>query len=184
MSAAPATRPAQGAGGGDSGDGERLSKRVAKMLGCSRREAEQTIEGGWVRVDGKVVEIPQHRVLMQTVTVDPDASLLALGEVTLILHKPPNVVDGVQDEAGHALAPAGPTPGRGRQARAPLARSARDLLVPANHSPHNASSQCPLLRHFKQLQASVPLETAASVLVVFTQDWRVQRKLQEDMAQM
>jgi len=41
-----------------------------------------------------------------------------------------------------------------------------------------------LLRHFKQLQASVPLETAASGLLVFTQDWRVQRKLMEDMAQM
>lgn len=184
MSAAPAARPGQGAGGGDSGDGERLSKRVAQMLGCSRREAEQYIEGGWVRVDGQVVEIPQQRVLMQTVTVDPDASLMALGEVTLILHKPPNVVDGVQDEAGHALAPAGPTPGRSRQARAPLARSARDLLIAANHSAHDASGQGPLLRHFKQLQASVPLETAASGLVVFTQDWRVQRKLQEDMAQM
>jgi 23S rRNA pseudouridine2604 synthase len=181
MSAAPAARPGQGAGGGDSGDGERLSKRVAQMLDCSRREAEQYIEGGWVRVDGQVVEIPQQRVLMQTVTVDPDASLMALGEVTLILHKPPNVVDGVQDEAGHAVAPAGPTPGRSRQ---PHARSARDLLIAANHSSHDASGQGPLLRHFKQLQASVPLETAASGLVVFTQDWRVQRKLQEDLAQM
>ena len=107
MSAAPAARPGQGAGGGDSGDGERLSKRVAQMLGCSRREAEQYIEGGWVRVDGQVVEIPQQRVLMQAVTVDPDASLMALGEVTLIVHKPPNVVDAVQDEAGLALAAAG-----------------------------------------------------------------------------
>ena len=62
--------------------------------------------------------------------------------------------------------------------------SARELLTAANHSPQDASGQGPLLRHFKQLQAYVPLETAASGLVVFTQDWRVQRKLQEDMAQM
>jgi 23S rRNA pseudouridine2604 synthase len=184
MSAAPAARPRQGAGGGDSGDGERLSKRVAQMLGCSRREAEQYIEGGWVRVDGQVVEIPQQRVLTQKVTVDPDASLMALGEVTLILHKPPNVVDGVQDEAGLAVAAAGPTPARGRQARARAMVSARELLIAANHSPQDASGQRPLLRHFKQLQASVPLETAASGLLVFSQDWRVQRKLQEDMAQM
>ena len=34
----------------------RLSKRVADMVPCSRREAEQYIEGGWVRVDGQVVE--------------------------------------------------------------------------------------------------------------------------------
>ena len=184
MSAGSAARPGRGAGGGDSGDGERLSKRVAQMLGCSRREAEQTIEGGWVRVDGQVVEIPQQRVLTQKVTVDPDASLMALGEVTLILHKPPNVLDGVQDEAGHVVAPAGPTPGRGRQARAPAMVSARELLIAANHSPQDAGGQRPLLRHFKQLQASVPLEKAASGLLVFSQDWRVQRKLQEDMAQM
>ena len=184
MSAAPAARPAQGAGGGDSGDGERLSKRVAQMLGCSRREAEQTIEGGWVRVDGQVVEVPQQRVLAQSVTVDPKASLLSLGEVTLILHKPPNVLDGVQDDADAVVAPARPPAGRGGQARAPALRGARPLLIAANHSPQDASGQRPLLRHFKQLQASVPLETAASGLLVFTQDWRVQRKLQEDMAQM
>ncbi len=184
MSAAPAARPAQGAGGGDSGDGERLSKRVAQMLGCSRREAEQTIEGGWVRVDGQVVEVPQQRVLAQSVTVDPKASLLSLGEVTLILHKPPNVLDGVQDDVDAVAAPARPPAGRGGQARAPALRGARPLLIAANHSPQDASGQRPLLRHFKQLQASVPLETAASGLLVFTQDWRVQRKLQEDMAQM
>ena len=184
MSAAPAARPAQGAGGGDSGDGERLSKRVAQMLGCSRREAEQTIEGGWVRVDGQVVEVPQQRVLAQSVTVDPKASLLSLGDVTLILHKPPNVLDGVQDDADAVVAPARPPAGRGGQARAPALCGARPLLIAANHSPQDASGQRPLLRHFKQLQASVPLETAASGLLVFTQDWRVQRKLQEDMAQM
>ena len=181
MSVGSAARPGQAAGGGDPGDGERLSKRVAQMLGCSRREAEQTIEGGWVRVDGKVVEIPQQRVLTQTVTVDPDASLMALGEVTMILHKPPNVLDGVPDPDA---APASPPAGRARPSRAPAMVSARELLTAANHSPQDTSGERPLLRHFKQLQASVPLESAASGLVVFTQDWRVQRKLQEDMAQM
>jgi len=34
-----------------------------------------------------------------------------------------------------------------------------------------------LQRHFKHLEALVPLETAASGLIVFTQDWRIQRKL-------
>jgi 23S rRNA pseudouridine2604 synthase len=107
-----------------------------------------------------------------------------LGEVTLILHKPPNVLDGVQDDADAVAAPARSPAGRSGQARAPALRGARPLLIAANHSPQDASGQRPLLRHFKQLQASVPLETAASGLLVFTQDWRVQRKLQEDMAQM
>ena len=35
-------------------EGERLAKRVAQLLGCSRSEAEQYIEGGFVRVDGVV----------------------------------------------------------------------------------------------------------------------------------
>jgi len=233
MSAGPVARPAHGAGGkasgnigryerlsnrngasaadgSDAGEGERLSKRVAQLLGCSRREAEQTIEGGWVRVDGQVVEIPQHRVQAQTVTVDPDASLLGLAEVTLILHKPPNVLDSVQDAADPESAAAGASQSQGQgqaqgrtsnsnsnsnshaqasgvrrpPSRGPSVPTAHALLIATNHSAQDTSGQRPLLRHFKQLQASVPLETAASGLLVFTQDWRVQRKLMEDMAQM
>ena len=37
-----------------------------------------------------------------------------------------------------------------------------------------------LKHHFTKLSACVPLEPAASGLVVFTQDWRVLRKLTED----
>jgi len=39
-----------------------------------------------------------------------------------------------------------------------------------------------LKRHLHKLALATPLETAASGLVVFTQDWRVQRKLVEDGA--
>ena len=40
----------------------RLDKRVAELAGCSRAQAQQYIEGGWVRVDGEVVEEPQAPV--------------------------------------------------------------------------------------------------------------------------
>ena len=40
----------------------RLSKRLIEQFGCSRREAELYIEGGWVTVDGVVVEQPQFKV--------------------------------------------------------------------------------------------------------------------------
>jgi len=40
-------------------DPVRLAKRVAELLACSRREAEQIIAGGWGRVDGVVIEEPQ-----------------------------------------------------------------------------------------------------------------------------
>jgi 23S rRNA pseudouridine2604 synthase len=56
----------------------RLAKHVAAMVPCSRREAEQYIEGGWVRVDGVVVEEPHFRVTDQRVELDPGATTATL----------------------------------------------------------------------------------------------------------
>ena len=149
--------------------GERLAKRVAEMVPCSRREAEQYIEGGWVRVDGQVVEEPQFRVLAQRVELDKNASLLAVTDVTLLLHKPPGYDDGDDDGAdAHPRAPK----------KAP--RSARQLLTPANRWADDRSGIQLLKRHFTGLSSPVPLETGAGGLLVFTQDWRVARKLNED----
>ena len=43
----------------------RLAKRVAEQLNCSRSTAEQFIEGGFVSVEGAVVEAPGARVALQ-----------------------------------------------------------------------------------------------------------------------
>jgi len=43
----------------------RLAKRLAESMPCSRGEAERYIAGGWVTVDGAVVEEPGARVLPQ-----------------------------------------------------------------------------------------------------------------------
>jgi 23S rRNA pseudouridine2604 synthase len=144
----------------------RLAKALAQMLKCSRREAEQYIEGGWVRVDGVVVEEPQFRVGSQKIEIDRDASLLALTPVTLLLHKP----------AGHEAGLHSPS----RQAAPP----ALQLLVPANRSGGDRSGIRPLKKHFSAQALVTPLATPASGLVVFTQDWRVARKLSEDAAVM
>ena len=66
----------------------RLAKRVVALAQCSRREAEQYIEGGWVRVDGVVVEEPQFMVDAQHVELDPQAKLAPAEPATLVLHKP------------------------------------------------------------------------------------------------
>ncbi|WP_338764935.1 RNA pseudouridine synthase [Massilia sp. METH4] len=67
----------------------RLSKRVMEEKGCSRREAELYIEGGFVLVDGAVVEEPGARVAPgQTVALAPDATLLEIAPVTILLNKP------------------------------------------------------------------------------------------------
>ena len=153
----------------------RLAKRVAEQLNCSRSTAEQFIEGGFVSVDGQLEEAPGARVRPdQVVTVAPDASLLELTPVTLLLHKPVGFEAGLglpQDAAAHG-------------SRSQGAAQAITLLSAASHLPEDASGIRVLQRHFKQLNAAVPLENAASGLIVFTQDWRVARKLEEDMGSM
>ena len=136
----------------------RLAKRLAEMLSCSRREAEQYIEGGWVSVDGVTVEEPQFRVLDQQIVLAKDASLLALAPVTLLLNKPAGYEAG-QDGNAASLAP---------------------LLSPATQSPGDSSGIRPLKKHFSSVELVTPLATPASGLVVLTQDWRVARKLRED----
>lgn len=170
---APAVAPSSAA--------ERLSKRVMALKDCSRKEAEQYIEGGWVQVNGVVIEEPQHRVDTQTITLDPNASLMELAPVTLLLNKPAGHNDGLDElPPTRAGASTRPTPA-GR--KAPPA-NARVLLTPANHWNGDASEIRVLKRHFNHLEADVELENGATGLVVFTQDWRTTRKLTEDMATM
>lgn len=139
----------------------RLAKALAQMLSCSRREAEQYIEGGWVRVDGVVVEEPQFRVLDQKVELDRDATLLDMAPVTLLLHKPAGY------EAG--LGPGQP---------------AAQMLIAANRFDDDRSGVRCLKKHFNTQALVTPLATPASGLVVFTQDFRVARKLTEDASVM
>ena len=149
--------------------GMRLAKRVAELKACSRREAEQYIEGGWVTVDGQVMEEPQFRVIAQAVAIDPQATLLALTPVTLLLHKPPGY------DAGTGVPM--DIKGIGKGVRPALA-----LITAASRAPDDRSSIHPLKRHFAKLTLGLVLESAASGLVVFTQDWRIERKLHEDAA--
>lgn len=142
---------------------QRLAKRLAEMLVCSRREAEQYIEGGWVSVDGVVIEEPQFRVLNQRIVLHKDATLLAMTPVTLLLHKP----------AGHEAMLDGAA-AEGARPRA------AQLLQPATQSPDDRSGIRALKKHFSSVELATPLATPASGLVVFTQDWRVARKLRED----
>ena len=130
----------------------RLSKQVAAMVPCSRSEAEQYIIGGWVRVNGKVVEEPQARVTDERIELDPAASLDALEPVTLLLHKPAGL-----GEAG-----------------------ARRLLLPANHWPDDPAGIRTVKKHFVHLDGLMELPAPASGLAVFTQDHRIVRKLEED----
>lgn len=130
----------------------RLAKRISALTQCSRREAEMYIEGGWVRVDGETVEEPQFMVGDQHVEIDPDAKLVPPEPATLVLHKPANMT----------------------------ADQARALITMDSHAEDDASGVRLLKRHFARLESPLPLPDSASGLLVFTQDWRVKRRLEED----
>jgi 23S rRNA pseudouridine2604 synthase len=137
----------------------RLAKRVAEMIPCSRNEAEQYISGGWISVDGEVVEEPGARVLdEQDVVIHPDATLGEILPVTILLHKPAGLNAGIGTDglpATTALTP--------------------ESLLLAEHG-----NQRFLRRHLSRLTLCSPLDTKATGLVVYTQDFRVARKLVEE----
>jgi 23S rRNA pseudouridine2604 synthase len=134
------------------GEGIRLAKRVMDVAGCSRAEAERYIAGGWVSVDGSVVEDPATRVTpAQAVLLLPGAEAGDAAPATLLMHKPAGI-----DAAG-GLA----------------------LIAPDNWA-NAAPGQRFLKRHLNKLAVVAPLDQAASGLVVLSQDWRIERKLVQD----
>jgi 23S rRNA pseudouridine2604 synthase len=82
-------------------DMPRLSKVMAERGICSRREADEWIVNGWVKVDGVIMETLGTRI-------KPDAEIVISGyayeqqaeQVTILLHKPVGYVSG-QAEDGY-----------------------------------------------------------------------------------
>lgn len=131
---------------------QRLSKLVAAMVPCSRREAEQYIAEGRVRVDGAVVEEPQFRVAGQRVEVDTQARLQATEPATFLVHKPAGV-DTMELQG---------------------------QLVAATRWEGDDSGIRRVKSHAVGLVPLLPLPRQASGLSVFSQDGRIVRKLKDD----
>ena len=78
----------------------RLSKRMAELGLCSRREADEYIEQGWVQVDGVVVDTLGSRVLpSQRIELDKRALLAQTQRVTVLMNKPIGFVSGQAEQA-------------------------------------------------------------------------------------
>lgn len=136
----------------------RLAKHLAGMLSCSRREAEQYIEGGWVRVQGQQVEEPGYRLQAgQDVTLLPGADAREIPPVTILYHKPAGIDVADPDSAGKLLS--------------------SDTMAPDDRSGHRF-----LRKHLRGLILATPLEASASGLLVFSQEYGVSRKLRDDAA--
>ena len=128
----------------------RLAKRLAELVNCSRREAELYIAGGWVSVDGQVVEEPQFMVSEQQVELHPKAKATQIEPVTILFHQLPDTSFTPQ------------------------------MLSADNRAAEDHSGIRILKHHFVHLLQCLPLEMNASGLLVLTQDFRVTRKLNDD----
>ena len=135
----------------------RLSKRMSELGLSSRREADEWIARGWVRVDGEVVSELGSKVLPhQKITVERQAAAEQSKRVTVLINKPMGYVSG-QAEDGYTPAVA--------------------LIKPENHWPDDPSTE---QFHPTQLRSLVPagrLDIDSVGLLVLTQDGRVAKTL-------
>lgn len=135
-------------------DSVRLSKHLIDQIGCSRREAQLYIEGGWVLVNGAIIDEPQYPITDQSVELRPNAVAEPLPAITLLLNQP-------------VLANATP-------------EQQLALLSADTHWSEDPSNILQLKGHFARLSTELPLQSKATGLQVFTQDWRTLRKLTDD----
>ncbi len=135
----------------------RLSKRMSELGLSSRREADEWIERGWVRVDGKVVSELGSKVLPhQRITVERQAAAQQARRVTVLLNKPVGFVSG-QAEDGY--------------------RPAVTLITADTRWKED---RAPLEFHPSQLRSLVPagrLDIDSVGLLVLTQDGRIAKQL-------
>jgi 23S rRNA pseudouridine2604 synthase len=123
---------------------------------CSRREADELIERGWVFVDGK-------RVSELGIRIDPDANITLAPEakreqaqrVTILLHKPVGYVSG-QPEPGYEPAVS---------------------LIGADNQFDRDTAQRFHSSNLRNLAPAGRLDIDSTGLLVMTQDGRVARQL-------
>ncbi|MEN9537847.1 MAG: hypothetical protein RLZZ126_82 [Pseudomonadota bacterium] len=134
----------------------RLNKRMAELGLASRRESDDWIARGWVRVNGQVAQMGMQVTPADHIEVTRAAQQQQDRLVTVILHKPVGLVSG-QAEDGHLPAVTLFQPqNRWRADRSPLRFNPqqRHSLVPAGR-----------------------LDIDSTGLLVLTQDGRVARQL-------
>jgi len=149
--------PSPGTAAGHGADNPRLSKRMSELGLCSRREADEWIENGWVTVDGAVVSTLGTRVPPDArIEIDDAAHRHQSESVTMLLHKPVGYVSG-QAEDGY--------------------QPAMVLIRPENRWAEDRAPTQWKPGHLRGLAPAGRLDIDSTGLLVFTQDGRVARRL-------
>jgi 23S rRNA pseudouridine2604 synthase len=134
----------------------RLNKRMAELGLCSRREADDWIARGWVRVDGAVAQMGMQVNDDARIEIDRKAQGQQKQQVTVLLHKPVGYVSG-QAEEGY--------------------EPAVTLVQARNRWKADASPMKFSPQQLKGLAPAGRLDIDSTGLLVLTQDGRVARQL-------
>jgi 23S rRNA pseudouridine2604 synthase len=134
----------------------RLNKRMAELGLCSRREADDWIARGWVKVDGVVASMGLQVRPDARIEVDRLAQGQQAQQVTILLHKPVGYVSG-QAEDGY--------------------QPAATLVQPRNRWKADTSATRFSPAQLKGLAPAGRLDIDSTGLLVLTQDGRVARQL-------
>ncbi|WP_186407568.1 pseudouridine synthase [Candidatus Accumulibacter aalborgensis] len=134
----------------------RLSKLVSQLAQCSRREADEWIENGWVSVDGTVVNRLGARVNPKaTVEIKDAASKHQIESVTIVFNKP--------------LDPATPAD-EGLE-------TAATLIRPDTRWAEDGATGTFQAAHLRGLALAGKLDAEEHGMLVFTQEGSVARRL-------
>jgi 23S rRNA pseudouridine2604 synthase len=135
----------------------RLSKRMSELGMASRREADEWIAQGLVRVDDQIVKLLGSRVMPdQRITIEAKAKHQQAQRVTVLINKPVGYVSG-QAEDGY--------------------EPAFVLVNPPNQWREDRSGTRFLPAHLRNLVPAGRLDIDSVGLLVLTQDGRVAREL-------
>jgi 23S rRNA pseudouridine2604 synthase len=134
----------------------RLNKRMAELGLCSRREADDWIARGWVRVNGQTAVMGLQVAPDARIEVDTQAKGQQQRQVTILLHKPIGYVSG-QAEDGH--------------------QPAVMLVQQRNHWSGDASRLRFAPQQLRGLAPAGRLDIDSTGLLVLTQDGRIARQL-------
>ncbi len=137
-------------------EGHRINKLMTERGLASRREADEWIAAGWVRVDGAVAQLGQRVAADVVITIDERAQREQQRRVTVLLHKPVGWVSG-QPEDGYEAAVA--------------------LVTAANQWDGDRSGLRFHPGHLRHLAPAGRLDIDSTGLLVFTQDGRIARHL-------